>query len=299
MTSAFSGDRGLLLRNEWLFPASAVAGGARLTPLLLLDHGAARLIDGPVVRLTGRRRCPPCRKTMGGRSLCRPPFITAPASTARLAATRHSQDRPMTRTPRLLALASLSRCDERPGRRRGQHRPGPTASPSAAAFERAVIAARAAGQADTPALRKQLAQQLVAEELFWQEARKQKLHTGEEADRAAGERAAAVRHRPLPAGAGGRHPAGRSRLAATPSTRRRPPRQNRLPAQPDPDHRPQRYAPRRSGWRTAPTLRPKPGTSRTPPPPPGRRADLVLLPRARGSRADQRPAAADRGSCRH
>ena len=48
----FSGDRGLLLRNEWLFPASAVAGGS-VTPLLFLDHGAARLIDGPVVRLTG------------------------------------------------------------------------------------------------------------------------------------------------------------------------------------------------------------------------------------------------------
>jgi len=56
---------------------------------------------------------------------------------------------------------------------------------SARALEQAVSVAVAGGQADTPALRKLLAQQLVAEELFWQEAKKQNLHTTPEAAHAA------------------------------------------------------------------------------------------------------------------
>ncbi len=92
----------------------------------------------------------------------------------------------MTRTARLLALASLflAATSALAADAARLARVNGVAIP-AAALERAVTAARAAGQADTPALRKQLAQQLVAEELFWQEARKQKLHTGEDADRAA------------------------------------------------------------------------------------------------------------------
>ncbi len=56
---------------------------------------------------------------------------------------------------------------------------------SAAALDRAVAEAGAAGQPDTPVLRTLLVQRLVAEELFWQEARKLNLQNNAEAAEAA------------------------------------------------------------------------------------------------------------------
>ena len=51
----------------------------------------------------------------------------------------------------------------------------------ASALERAVSEAHANGQPDTPAVRRLIAQQLVAEELFWQEAKKLNLQNSKEA----------------------------------------------------------------------------------------------------------------------
>lgn len=51
---AFSGDRGILFRHEWQFrPLALQAIDSQIKPLFFLDHGTARLIDGPTTRLSG------------------------------------------------------------------------------------------------------------------------------------------------------------------------------------------------------------------------------------------------------
>ena len=51
---AFSGDRGVLLRNEWHFSPKAIhALGGQVAPLGFIDHGVARVVNGSNTRLTG------------------------------------------------------------------------------------------------------------------------------------------------------------------------------------------------------------------------------------------------------